>query len=567
MKTALRPVRLRLVFVLACAIFALSIRASAAWIALHDFNGWRTDDLQNGASLKAKEVADQKMKLNDVAFAPSGDWVVLFGGNGFWTSNVNLPACKKLTELQSGSHTFQCVAFAPNGGWVVFYDQNGYVFENIPPGAQKAIEEVANSGGTLKWIAFAPGGGWCVFHGKNGYTAHGVPEDCFQKIREVAGQNSVLESVSFSSGKGWAFFFDKGGFYAGNIPEDAFQRLVELQKTSTPRAIAFAAGASFDPKATYVLEVKPARHIHATLSTEIALPNGQVDEWYLYAPEFPDLPSQREMKTTFEPAGEIVRDSSPLNRPLFLARLTDHRKEVRTLLTIEGTLYSRQLRVLAGGEAAPVVKELLPEQVRHFTRASPTSDIETPTFRNWMQRNGLTRAANESDLAFAHRTFAFIVHHNTYQWPTDSHTATQVCTTGKSDCGGLSALFTGVMRANGVPARLLGGRWASSQKPGNKTGDYGNWHVKAEFFARGVGWVPVDGASALADPDGDNTFFGHDRGDHVAFVLDEDMVVNSFIKGPQKIPLVQGIIYWWRGKGNGDGTRFDDLWTVQQEKL
>jgi hypothetical protein len=129
----------------------------------------------------------------------------------------------------------------------------------------------------------------------------------------------------------------------------------------------------------------------------------------------------------------------------------------------------------------------------------------------------------------------------------------------------LSALFTGVMRANGIPARLLGGRWASSQKPGNKTGEYGNWHVKAEFFAHGVGWVPVDGSSALSDPDGENTFFGHDRGDHVAFVLDEDMVVNSFVSGPQKVPLLQGIIYWWRGRGNGNNSRYDDQWTVQEE--
>jgi len=566
MNTALRSVRMRMAIGLVCAIFTLPWPAPAAWIALHSFNGWWADDLQNGAVVKAKEVADQKMKLNDVAFAPSGDWVVLFGGNGYWTSNVHLPACRKLTELQSGAHTFKCVAFAPNGGWVVFYDLNGYAYENIPAEAVKAIEQVANSGGTLKWFAFAPGGGWCLFHGRNSYVARDIPGNCFKKIQELAGHDSELETVSFPGGTGWVFFFDKGGFYAGNIPDDAFQRLVELQKTGTPRAIAFAMGAQFDPKATYVLEEKPSRHIHATLSTDIALPNGQVDEWYLYAPEFPNLPSQREMRTTFEPAGQIVRDESALKRPLFLTRLTDHRKEVRTVLTIDGTLYSRQLRVLGAGQTAPVVKELLPDQVQYFTRVSPTSDIETAVFRNWMQRNGLTRAASESELAFAHRVFAFIVHHNTYQWPTDNHTATQVCTTGKSDCGGLSALFTGVMRANGIPARLLGGRWASSQKPGNKTGDYGNWHVKAEFFAHGVGWVPVDGSSALSDPDGENTFFGHDHGDHVAFVLDEDMVVNSFISGPQKVPLIQGIIYWWRGRGNGDNSRFDDLWTVQQEK-
>lgn len=48
---------------------------------------------------------------------------------------------------------------------------------------------------------------------------------------------------------------------------------------------------------------------------------------------------------------------------------------------------------------------------------------------------------------------------------------------------------------------------------------------------------------------------------------DEDLVVNSVINGPQKLSLMQGIVYWWRGRGNGNGSRFDELWTVQQDKL
>lgn len=540
--------RLRLSIGIFGAIFALATQASATWIELHDFSGWWTDDMQIGAVPKIKEVVGGKMRLNDVAFAPSGDWVLLFGGNGCWTSNVDLPACKKIIELQSGSHTFKCVAFAPGGGWALLYDQNGYACEGIPPEAQKALERVAAAGGTLKWMAFAPNGGWCLLHGKNGYEARGVGEECFKKIQETA-KGSTLETVSFAPSGGWALFFDKGGFFAAGIPEAAFNRLVEVQKTNAPRFIAFAsASTQFDPQATYVLEMKPARHIHATLSTEIALPNGQPEQWFLYAPEVPNLPSQREMKTTFEPEAQIVHDDSPLERPLMLARVGGHRKEVKCLLTIDGTLYSRQLRALSPGQTAPEVKDLTPEQVQHFTRVSPTSDIQTPAFREWMRSNGLTRTASESDLVFAHRVFAFIKHHNTYQWPTQNHTATQVCTTGLSDCGGLSALFTGVMRANGIPARLLGGRWASSQKPGEKTGDYGKWHVKAEFFAHGIGWVPVDGSSALGDPNGENTFFGHDHGDHVSFMLDEDAVVNSFIAGWQKVPLMQGVLYWWRGQ-------------------
>ena len=562
-----RFIPLRLAIGLICTIFAWLAQAPAEWIALHDATGWATDKTETGAARKIGALAGKNTNVHDVAFAPSGDWILLYGGNGYWTSNTGLPVSKKLVELQATPHRFKCVAFGPRGGWVVLYDKNSFAAEGLEPEVQKALEQIASADGTLHWIAFAPNGGWCLFHDQSGYEARRIPEDCLKHLAETAAHQGEFKTISFSPSGGWAYFFGQNGFYAGSIPQDAFDKLIELQKTGSPRLMAFGAGhADFDPKATYVLEEKPARRIHATLSTDIALPNARIDEWYLYAPEAPNLPGQREMKTSFEPAGQSVREESPLRRELTLVRLVDHRQEVHTMLTIDGTLYSRQLRLLPEGETAPPVESLLPEQAEHFTRASPTSDIETKAFRDWMQANGLTRAAGEGDLVFAHRVFAFIKHHNTYQWPTKNHTASQVCTAGLSDCGGLSALFTGVMRANGIPARMLGGRWASSQTPGNKTGDYGKWHVKAEFFARGIGWVPVDGSSALADPNGENTFFGNDHGDHVAFILDEDMVVNSFITGPQKVPLMQGIMYWWRGRGNGNESRLDDLWTVEQVK-
>ena len=567
MNTVFRSAHTRVAMGLIGILVALLAPASAEWIALHDATGWSADKTETGAARKVKALAEKNSSVHDVAFAPSGDWVLLYGGNGFWTSNTTLPVTKKIVELQATPHRFKCVAFGPHGGWVLLYDKNSFAAEGLDPEVQKALEQVASAGGTLNWIAFAPNGGWCLFHDKDGYEARRIPDDCLKHLADTAADQGEFKTISFSPSGGWAFFFGQNGFYAVNIPQDAFDQLVEIQKTGSPRFIAFGAGhADFDPNATYVLEAKPAHRIHATLSTDIALPNAKIDGWYLYAPEAPNLPSQREMKTTFEPAGENVREESPLERELILARLRDHRQEVHTMLTIDGLLYSRQLRILPEGETAPPVQGLLPEQIQHFTRVSPTSDIESKAFRDWMRGSGLTRAAGESDLVFAYRVFAFIKHHNTYEWPTKNHTATQVCSTGLSDCGGLSALFTGVMRANGIPARMLGGRWAASQKPGDKTGDYGRWHVKAEFFARGIGWVPVDGSSALADPNGENTCFGNDHGDHVAFILDEDMVVNSFVAGPNKVPLMQGIMYWWRGRGSGNDSRFADLWTVEQVK-
>jgi len=85
------------------------------------------------------------------------------------------------------------------------------------------------------------------------------------------------------------------------------------------------------------------------------------------------------------------------------------------------------------------------------------------------------------------------------------------------------------MRANGIPARLIGGRWADSQK-----GDDGKYHVKSEFFAKGVGWVPVDSSGAMTDASGNEyARLGHDAGDFIAMTTAEDLEVESFMESSQ----------------------------------
>ncbi len=264
----------------------------------------------------------------------------------------------------------------------------------------------------------------------------------------------------------------------------------------------------------------------------------------------------------------MVREKSPLARPVILTRITDGRKVVRTLLTIQATLMSRRLRALARGEKAPEVPDLSLETFKNHTCPTVTLDFTSRRFQEWMTEVALKRHKGETDMAFARRAFACIKHHFRYQWPTPQHTASQVCAAGRSDCGGLSAVFASTMRANGVPARLLGGRWAASQKPGDRNGDYGQWHVKSEFFAHGVGWVPVDASGAVGDSrGGDFAFFGNDPGDFIAMANGQDFLLDSFISGKQNTPLFQGIVHWWRGSGADKNYRFDELWTVRKEPL
>jgi transglutaminase-like putative cysteine protease len=79
-------------------------------------------------------------------------------------------------------------------------------------------------------------------------------------------------------------------------------------------------------------------------------------------------------------------------------------------------------------------------------------------------------------------------------------------------CGDLNALFVGLTRSVGVPARDVYGVRVAASKHGYKSLGIGSpsaskaQHCRAEFFARGHGWVPVDPADVrkvvLEEPPG-----------------------------------------------------------------
>ena len=79
-------------------------------------------------------------------------------------------------------------------------------------------------------------------------------------------------------------------------------------------------------------------------------------------------------------------------------------------------------------------------------------------------------------------------------------------------CGDLNAMFVGLARASGIPARDIYGLRVAPSQFGYRSLGLGNpnasraQHCRAEFFAQGVGWVPVDPADVrkvvLEEPPG-----------------------------------------------------------------
>jgi len=69
---------------------------------------------------------------------------------------------------------------------------------------------------------------------------------------------------------------------------------------------------------------------------------------------------------------------------------------------------------------------------------------------------------------------------------------------GMTDCGGMALIFCACMRANSIPARLMQGQLCDLKpvinlNPDIKKHEFSlGLHAMAEFYATGVGWIPVE---------------------------------------------------------------------------
>ena len=83
------------------------------------------------------------------------------------------------------------------------------------------------------------------------------------------------------------------------------------------------------------------------------------------------------------------------------------------------------------------------------------------------------------------------------------------CDARRGNCTDFHAIFIGYARAMGIPARFAIGFPLPADRGAGKVGGYHCW---AEFYAKGIGWVPVDASEAAKNPAKREYFFGaHDE--------------------------------------------------------
>ena len=107
--------------------------------------------------------------------------------------------------------------------------------------------------------------------------------------------------------------------------------------------------------------------------------------------------------------------------------------------------------------------------------------------------------------------------------------AVWACDSKHGNCTDFHSVFIGMMRADDIPARFDIG----FPLPENaQRGDIPGYHCWAEFFARNIGWVPVDISEAWQAKEKKDYFFGTVDANRVQFSTGRDITLAPKQDGP-----------------------------------
>jgi transglutaminase-like putative cysteine protease len=102
------------------------------------------------------------------------------------------------------------------------------------------------------------------------------------------------------------------------------------------------------------------------------------------------------------------------------------------------------------------------------------------------------------------------------------------CNARRGNCTDFHALFIGMMRAVGIPARFEIG---FPLPPDRAAGEIPGYHCWAQFYIDEIGWVPVDASEAWKNPALRDYFFGAHDANRVFFTRGRDIRLNPAQQG------------------------------------
>jgi len=330
-----------------------------------------------------------------------------------------------------------------------------------------------------------------------------------------------------------------------------------------------AAGADAEPE--YVIVREKIKTIKGVDHFEVTAPAFSAKVWVLIAAQPPELPSQSDTSARLLPGGKPIKDLTR-NRALLRSEIPVTKASLEHGLSgraeYRATLYRRDLVRREPDKTYPPAEKISKSERTLSLAETPSLDFSAEAFQRWLESKGLRKQPDEADLDFARRVFLAITHAYQYEYSEtmDRH-ASVLCQHHTADCGGMCALFAATLRANKVPVRLVLGHLAKSEAPDPPPkGKVAHCcHTKAEFYAKDIGWVPVDLSSAVEydkTPEG-LRYFGHDKGEFITMHLDYDVEYDAGPRGVKTTRHLQNVRFHVGGNGDANSAKIEHKWQVE----
>ena len=152
---------------------------------------------------------------------------------------------------------------------------------------------------------------------------------------------------------------------------------------------------------------------------------------------------------------------------------------------------------------------------------------------------------SEGDLiAYARACYEWAARNITYDNPfTDLHPIDELMKERRGDCGNFSSVFVSLLRARGIPARHL-----------VMISPLDGYHIRAEFYMSGYGWIPVDPTFRNSDPGRD--YFGCFTGQYI--VVSHGICTQvAFPTSDYTVSALQKYLCWAFSLNEGGSYRYE----------
>lgn len=261
------------------------------------------------------------------------------------------------------------------------------------------------------------------------------------------------------------------------------------------------------------IERKPVKTLRIHEQVTWSAPNIAADWWGVGFGTYPSDFGQTLEKleaSAVDASSRIYAMKDNYGQAYNLLKVESRRNHCTVNIISEVTLYSRKL--VPGSDPKP--PSLSRNEHTAFTAIRNNAD--RMAIRKYLLAKNFTRSKDESELETAQRLLNLVKASFYYKWdPQADQSLSAFCKREWGACGDLNNFVLTALKDFGVPARQRMGRnVVGNQREFSPAGD-STYHVAAEFWVDGIGWVPIEASSGGEGPGLLQPFLGFADGNHL----------------------------------------------------